>query len=259
MPGVSRSTALAENLIQDGARLLQTVPLRFDWRTYGAVTAVKNQANCGSCWAFAATAFLESEGIRRKKFTRSTLLSDQYLYWCTNSGRYRCNGGDPFVATNYGIARGMPLQKTYPYRIGHAYSNICTSPIIASSAKFGTSGRSAWYWSSITKSSDANITTYLLERPLLLGVDASNWYLYRPDLTAPAINQIWYCPEANSGSTINHAVLLVGYTEEYWIVKNSWGPSWGIWGYILITRDRTRNCGIGHYWGTLTTRLPRVV
>ena len=149
-------------MIQDGARLLQAVPRRFDWRKYGAVTAVKNQADCGSCWAFAATAFLESEGIRRKKFTRSTLLSDQYLYWCTASGTYRCNGGDPFRATDYGIARGMPLQSTYPYKPRFAYTNICTAPIIASSAKFGTSGRSAWYWSSSTKSSDANITIYLL-------------------------------------------------------------------------------------------------
>jgi hypothetical protein len=92
-----------------------------------------------------------------------------------------------------------------------------------------------------------------------LGVDSDDWYLYRPDLTDPIIDQIWFCSEANSGSGINHAVLLVGYTEDYWIVKNSWGSSWGVRGYIFITRDRTRNCGIGHYWGTLTSRLARVV
>jgi C1A family cysteine protease len=153
---------LAENIIQDGARLLQTVPQRFDWRKYGAVTAVKNQGSCGSCWAFAATAFLESEGIRRNKFTISTRLSDQYLHWCTASGTYRCNGGDPFRATDYGIARGMPLQSTYPYRPKFAYTNICTTPTIASNATFEESGRSDPYWSSITKSLDSVIITYLL-------------------------------------------------------------------------------------------------
>ncbi len=261
VPEVPRSTALTDNMIQDGARLLQTIPARFDWRTYGAVTAVKNQGSCGSCWAFAATAFLESEGIRRNKFTNTTLLSDQYLYWCTASGTYRCNGGDPFIATNYGIARGMPLKSTYPYRIGYTYRNICKSPIISASAIYGTtSGKATSYYSSTTKASIASITQYLLQRPLILGVDADEWPFYKPNLTGTEQQKTFSCSEANSlGTGINHAVELIGYTEEAWIVKNSWGTSWGDKGIIFITKNILRDCGIGHYWGTLTSTLTRVV
>lgn len=223
------------------------------------MTAVKNQGACGSCWAFAATAFLESEGIRRKKFTRTTLLSDQYLYWCTANGGYRCNGGDPFRAVNYGMARGMPLQSTYPYRIGYTYSSICTAPIISSRAKYGTSGTATWYYSSTTRQTDAKMTEFLLQRPLVLGVDADDWYLYKPDLTGTYESKIFSCSTQNSGSAINHAVLLVGFTENSWKIKNSWGTSWGDKGYIYVNKTTSRNCGIGYYYGSLSTNLTRII
>jgi hypothetical protein len=109
------------------------------------VTAVKNQGNCGTGWAFAATAFLESEGIRRKKFRKTFLLSDQYLYWCTQNGNWRCNGGLAGPAIEYGISRGMPSQFTYLYKINYSYSKICRSPIIPPKARFSTSGSLDWH------------------------------------------------------------------------------------------------------------------
>jgi C1A family cysteine protease len=222
------------------------------------VTAVKNQGSCGSCWAFAATAFLESEGIRRKQFTNTTLLSDQYLYWCTASGTYRCNGGDPIRAVDYGIARGMPLQSTYPYRINYVYSSICTSPIINANAKFPNSGRSLQYYSSTTRATDATILTYLLQRPLVIALDASKWYMYAPVLTDPIANKIFKCSVNTGYPVLNHAVLLVGYTQDAWIIKNSWGTTWGDRGYIYISRNTDVDCDIGYWWGSVTSNLTRV-
>ena len=263
VPSVARSTAIQNQNANanGGARLLQTTPSAFDWRTYGAVTTVKNQASCGSCWAFAAAAFLEGEAIRRNSTTNTTNLSNQYLYWCTASGTYRCNGGDPFVATNYGVKRGMPKESVYPYKIGLNYGTICSAPIVA--IKFNltgkVSGNATWYYSSVNRSSNETITSYLLQRPLILGVDADDWGYYRPVLTDPIANKIFSCSTGNSGAGINHAVLLIGYTADAWIIKNSWGTGWGDKGFIYVTKNSSRSCGIGFYWGTLTSNLTRVV
>lgn len=255
IPTVARSQSLDVSSDTTGARLLQSIPSSFDWTSYGVVTPVKDQGSCGSCWAFAATAFLETEGIRRKQFTTTTRLSDQYLYWCTNSGTWRCNGGDPMIAVRYGLSRGMPLQSTYPYRIGYSYSNICTAPIISSNTKFPNSGQATWYYSTTTRSSDNSIIIELLERALVVAVKASTWYMYRPVLTDPISNKIFSCPETIGFPGLDHAVLLVGYTAQAWIIKNSWGTSWGDRGYIYINRTPSRNCGMGYYWGTVTSNL----
>jgi cathepsin L len=258
IPDESRSNTFKSSIPASGGRFLQAFPTTFNWRNYGAVTAVKNQGSCGSCWAFAAAAFLESEGIRRKQFTNTTLLSDQYLYWCTASGTYRCNGGNPIVAVDYGIARGMPLQSTYPYRINYVYSSICTAPIVSSRAKYTNSGRALQYYSSTTRSTDATIIGYLLQRPLVIAVDASLWYMYAPVLTDPIANKIFKCSVNTGSPVLNHAVLLVGYTQDAWIIKNSWGTGWGDRGYIYISRNTSVNCGIGYWWGSVTTNLTRV-
>ncbi len=76
-------------------------------------------------------------------------------------------------AVDYGISKGMPLQATYPYRINYAYSNMCKLPLIPSNTKFSTSGQALPIFSRKTRFSDATIIRYLLQRPLVLGVDAS--------------------------------------------------------------------------------------
>lgn len=88
----------------------------------------------------------------------------------------------------------------------------------------------------------------------MLGVNANDWGSY-----APSIKKILTCKKSNSAGGINHAVLLVGYTSSYWIVKNSWGTNWGIGGYIYVTRNRSYNCGIGTYYGWLSNVLSAVV
>ncbi len=109
IPNVNSSKTLDPSTAAKEVRLLQAPPPRFDWRNYGVVTNVKNQGSCSACWAFAATDFLEGEGIRRGKLFKETPLSVQYLKWCTASGTWKCKGGDPMRAVTYGLSRGMPF------------------------------------------------------------------------------------------------------------------------------------------------------
>ncbi len=82
-------------------------PTSFDWRTYNVVTPPKNQGSCGSCWAFAATGFLESELIRRRLADKTVDLAEQYLMQCDTTS-YKCSGGFCFNAVALGIRTGVP-------------------------------------------------------------------------------------------------------------------------------------------------------
>ena len=97
---------------------------------------------------------------------------------------------------------------------------------------------------------DDDIIAWLNVRPLIVYVTASTWYMYSPTTD----NQTFSCLNSDSISynTLNHAVLLVGYTETEWIIKNSWGTGYGENGYIYVSRDRDYNCGIGFFFVTLS-------
>ncbi len=86
---------------------LSAIPSSFDWRNYNVVTPPKNQGSCGSCWAFSAIGFLESELIRRSLADKTVDLSEQFLMQCDTSS-YGCSGGFPFNATALGISTGLP-------------------------------------------------------------------------------------------------------------------------------------------------------
>lgn len=89
--------------------------------------------------------------------------------------------------------------------------------------------------------SDDEIIQLLLERPLNIGISSENWKFYDPSKKA-----IFTCPKSVSNyKSLDHTVLLVGYTDSYWIVKNQWGDDWGIDGYIHIARGDDQDCGIG--------------
>lgn len=125
----------------------------------------------------------------------------------------------------------MPLESTYPFNSLKKYSGICTaSKGVASPGKIRISQYSA---------SDLEIIDLLQRGPLAIGLSATPWNNYDP-----AISKIFSC---GFNDPVNHAVLLVGYSPDYWIIKNSWGTSWGDNGFIYITRDRTnnKNCRIG--------------
>jgi len=187
----------------------------FDWRDHNAVTPVENQGACGSCWAFSATGALE--GLKAIRGEGLVKLSEQQMMDCSTSN-HSCNGGWMASAFDYVRDHGISSSQSYPYL---ARDQSCQTSLISS--EFEISGNAYVL-------SDVDALKLAVERqPITVAVDASDWEFYS--------SGIYNNPNCLSG--INHGVLLVGYDKdennnEYWIVKNSWGESWGENGYIRM-------------------------
>ena len=203
-----------------------------DWRNTGVLTPVKDQGQCGSCWAFSATEQLESQ--YQQQFGSLIELSPQQLVSCDpNCGG--CNGGNPinawFYVNNFG---GQETEKAYPYTSGTTQaSGTCNA-----NAEFDAEaiGADVGYYVSQSASDEGNMLLAIQDSPLSIAVDASTWSSYTGGVVSAS---------SGCGSTLNHAVQLVGYNAEgnYYIVRNSWGTSWGNGGYIYVEAGHNV-CGI---------------
>lgn len=186
-----------------------------DWTTQGAVNPVKNQGQCGSCWAFSATGGLE--GLSKLADKNLQSFSEQQLVDCsTTFGNHGCNGGLMDNAFKFVIKNGITTEASYPYV---AKGQTC---------KQTTGDYKITGFTDIKNCND--LASALQGRPISVAVDASNWSPYRSGVFN------------NCKTSLNHGVLLTGVTDQYWHVKNSWGPSWGESGYIRLARGNT--CGI---------------
>ncbi|CAI6376268.1 unnamed protein product [Macrosiphum euphorbiae] len=213
----------------------QNLPSKFDWRIAGAVTAVKDQSICGSCWSFGATGTIE--GAYFMKHNELKKFSEQALVDCSlGFGNNGCDGGEDFRAYSWIEKHGLPTEEEYgPYLSQDGFCHIANI----------SNGN-------LTKiTSFVNVTTYdqealkialINEGPISIAIYASlkTFSFYS--------NGVYYDKECcNSPSELNHAVLLVGYGtldgHPYWLVKNSWSTHWGDGGYILISR-MDNNCGV---------------
>ncbi|GAB6023071.1 hypothetical protein CHUAL_007162 [Chamberlinius hualienensis] len=202
-----------------------------NWRTSGCVTGVKNQGQCGSCWAFSTTGSVEFACCS----TRGNLvsLSEQNLIDCTYS------------YSNLGCDGGM-MGSSFQYIIDH--NGIDTvSPYTATSApgdcKFSTVnvGCTISSFSYVPTGSEIELQSAVDGQVVSVAIDASHlsFQLY----TCGVYNEI-LC----SSTQLNHGVLVVGYGHlpggDIWLVKNSWGISWGEAGYINMSRNKNNQCGI---------------
>jgi len=193
-----------------------TAPTTFDWRTKGACTSVKDQGQCGSCWAFSATENIESVAFLAKK--NLPILGPQQIVDCDKDD-YGCGGGWPYVAFGYVTkAGGQDTEATYPYT---ARDGTC---------KFKTTGIGAKIngYKSISKDESVIQTALTTIAPFSVCVDASEWSFYSGGVITPD----------NCGRSVDHCTQLIGYdatkTPGYWIVRNSWGTDWGLSGFIYL-------------------------
>ncbi|VDO10460.1 unnamed protein product [Rodentolepis nana] len=208
------------------------VPNYIDWRKKGLVTDIKDQGQCGSCWAFSATGSLE--GQYKKKKGNLVSFSEQQLVDCSRSqGNEGCNGGLMDQAFQYWMRNGAESEKDYPYTAHDGSCKFNKSASITLVKKFVR----------VKKGDESQLRLSVGQiGPISVGIDASSmsFQFYKSGI---------YKDDHCSPNSIDHGVLVVGYDQDktggkYWIVKNSWGTDWGNEGYIWMARDYHNMCGI---------------
>jgi len=204
-------------------------PDSIDWRTKNVVTPPKDQGGCGSCWAFAAAETVESH-YAISSGTLLTLAPQAYVNCVKNpkgcGGSGGCNGATAELAFDLTKKRGIPLEKSLPYK---GKGGWCSGY----SAAVKVNG----YVKLAENDANAVETAVASKGPLSISVAAGMWQLYRGGIFDGCTNNP-ITPEI--GSDLNHAVQMVGYGIEkgqgYWLIRNSWGAKYGEDGYIRVTR-----------------------
>jgi hypothetical protein len=241
-PSPSRSRR--EFLKQFNETEILAAPKAVDWRNAkpAVLTPVKNQGQCGSCWAFSTTEQIESD--RALAGHGLTVLAPQQIVSCdtTDDG---CNGGNPMNAYAYvQNVGGIEFSKDYPYTSGTTEANgVCKfkkADLAANTAPTGYSIISS------QPTQESNMYTQILKSPMSVCVDATLWQTYQSGVITKA---------DNCGTSIDHAVQAVGIggvdrngkatsrTGAYWIVRNSWAADWGEEGFVFV-QTGGNVCGI---------------
>ncbi|KAL6346583.1 hypothetical protein AAG906_000201 [Vitis piasezkii] len=218
------------------------LPEDFDWRDHGAVTAVKNQGSCGSCWSFSTTGALE--GANFLATGNLVSLSEQQLVECDHecdpeemgSCDSGCNGGLMNTAFEYTLkAGGLMKEEDYPYTgTDRGSCKFDKTKIAASVSNFSV----------ISLDEDQIAANLVKNGPLAVAINAVFMQTYVGGVSCPYI----------CSKRLDHGVLLVGYgsagyapirmkDKPYWIIKNSWGENWGENGFYKICRGRNV-CGV---------------
>lgn len=211
-----------------------SVPESVDWSTTPAVSPVKNQGSCGSCWSFSATGGIE--GAYYVKTGSGTSLSEQQLVSCDTSGEDNgCNGGWMDAAFEWAQSNGgLCTEADYPYVSGTGSNPSCKT---SCTAQANTAPAS---WTDVTPNDVDAMTSAVAQQPVSVAIQANqaSFQTYSSGVLT-----------GRCGTHLDHGVLAVGYGTwtdgtPYWKVKNSWGESWGMNGYILIERSADDKCGM---------------
>lgn len=214
-------------------RVGDSLPESVDWRTKGAVVEVKDQGSCGSCWAFSTIAAVE--GINKIVTGGLISLSEQELVDCDTSYNEGCNGGLMDYAFEFIINNGgIDSEEDYPYK---ASDGRCDQ--YRKNARVVTIDG----YEDVPENDEKSLEKAVANQPVSVAIEAGGreFQLYQSGIFT-----------GRCGTALDHGVTAVGYGTEngvdYWIVKNSWGASWGEEGYIRMERDlatsATGKCGI---------------
>lgn len=203
--------------------LSASAPASVDWRASGAVTPVKNQGRCGSCWAFSTVAVVE--GIYQIRTGKLVSLSEQELVDCDTLDD-GCDGGISYRALRWIASNGgITTEADYPYT---GTTDACNR------AKLSHNAVSIAGLRRVATRSEASLANAVAGQPVAVSIEAGgdNFQHYKKGVY-----------NGPCGTNLNHGVTVVGYGQEaaagdrYWIVKNSWGQGWGDGGYIRMKKD----------------------
>jgi KDEL-tailed cysteine endopeptidase len=207
-------------------------PASIDWRTKGAVTTVKDQGQCGSCWTFSSTGAMEGAWAIAKG--QLIDLAEQELVDCAGLkyGSMGCNGGQMEGAFKFIIENGQCAASSYPYTAKDGTCHSCSAVAHATSC------------SDVKPNDQLSLKAAVAKQPVAVAIEADTKYFQ--SYSGGVLTS------SSCGTSLDHGVLAVGYGEEngqkYWLVKNSWGTSWGEQGYVKIGRSESTNdagiCGI---------------
>ncbi|ESR59058.1 hypothetical protein CICLE_v10017565mg [Citrus x clementina] len=207
---------------------LTQVPTSMDWREKGAVTSIKNQGGCAACWAFSAVAAVE--GITQISSGNLIRLSEQQLLDCSSNGNSGCVAGKSDIAFKYIIKnQGIATEADYPY---HQVQGSCGREH-AAAAKISS-------YEVLPSGDEQALLKSVSMQPVSINIEGTgqDFKNYKGGI----FNGV-------CGTQLDHAVTIIGFgtTEDgtkYWLIKNSWGDTWGEAGYMRIQRDEGL-CGIG--------------
>jgi C1A family cysteine protease len=223
-----RKSTMAPNSVRQEVTLPAASQDSVDWRTKGAVTPVKNQGQCGSCWSFSTTG--STEGALAISTGKLVSFSEQQLMDCSVAeGNQGCNGGLMDNAFKYIIKNGgIDTEADYPYTMK---DGTCDKAKAAKHVGVITG------YTDVPQDNEDQLAAAVAKGPVSVAIEADQqaFQLYKSGVF-----------DAACGTKLDHGVLVVGYTSDYWIVKNSWGATWGSAGFINMKRGVSKAgiCGI---------------